>query len=188
MDRFCEHWIAQTRLELVPAVPEPDPGKRGNSHVGGQPRRPGAGLLGWAPASPSAWGCRNSKTYVLLAVALSGAPRVQPTATAHGTTSSTVGLCPALADTDVLLRRYWKIHCRRHREVQSWIRSTGDTVCRLPPRLAHRRRDQGSNTHRGAAPRPSTVIIIEQTANVTPETGELGTRTRRPARCDPIRP
>ena len=159
--------------ELVPAVPEPDPGNAGLARWGSAEE-----ARGWIARLGTRLtervGLSELKTYVLLAVALSGCASGAPTATAHGTTPQPLvcaQLSPTLTCSYVGIGRFTVADIGRFKvgfdpRVTRSADATGVSligdVTKALTRIA------------ALLPGPSTVIIIEQTANVTPETGELG--------------
>jgi hypothetical protein len=164
--------------ELVATVPGPDPGNAG------LPRRGSAEeAKGWIARLRTRLAERLAlsalKAYALLAVALSGCASGAPTATAHGTTPHgttpeplvCVQLSPTLTCSYVGTGRFTVVHIGRFTVGfdPSVTRSADASGVSLV-------RDVTTDLTRIAAllPGPSSVIIIEQTANVTPETGELG--------------
>jgi Predicted Zn-dependent protease (DUF2268) len=111
---------------------------------------------------------------VLLAAALSGCASSSPAATEHAATPEPLvctQISPALTCTYVGIGRFTVVHIGRFTVGldPSVTRSANAAGVSLV-------RDVTRDLTRIAAllPGPSSVIIIEQTVNVTPETGELG--------------
>jgi len=112
--------------------------------------------------------------FVLLAVALSACASGAPTATTHGTSPEPLvcaQLSPTLTCSYVGIGRFTVVHIGRFTvgfdpRVARSANATGVSLIS----------DVTKDLQRIAAllPGPSTVIVIEQTTNVTPETGELG--------------
>jgi hypothetical protein len=115
-----------------------------------------------------------SRAYVLLAVALSACAPSAPKATAHVTTPEPTvcaQLSPTLTCTYVGIGRFTVV------EVGRFTVGFDPSATRSADAIGvSLRGDVTKDLIRVAAllPGPATVIIIEQSTNVTPETGELG--------------
>ena len=158
-------------------MPEPDPGNARLPRWGSAEEAKGW-IARLCTRLPSV-GLSALKANVLLAVALSGCASGAPTATPHGTTPHgttpealvCVQLSPTLTCSYVGIGRFTVVHIGRFTvgldpSVKRSADASGVSLVR----------DVTTDLTRIAAllPGPSSVIIIEQTANVTPETGELG--------------